>query len=115
MGYRWATGISLLSCLMLSGNALAEMPAEPVEMKILDNRFRIDPTMSQVTFVIRRIDDTKSAVLVRPDGKKYYKSRHPDYVYWQQTPEMDIVSITSLCRALGRLSVRCRLTTKFKS
>ncbi|ODA31720.1 TIGR03503 family protein [Veronia pacifica] len=84
------------------------MPAEPVEMNILDNRFRIDPTMSQVTFVIRRESESKSVVLVRPDGKKYYKSRHPDYVYWQQTVDMDIVSISNPMpgpwQAIGKVS-----------
>ncbi|MFA0195956.1 TIGR03503 family protein [Vibrio artabrorum] len=62
-------------------------------MSLLDNRFRVDPSIDQVTFVIYRTDNSKPVVLVRPDGKKYYSSRNADNVRWYQESSMDIISI----------------------
>jgi uncharacterized protein (TIGR03503 family) len=64
-------------------------------MTLLDNRFRVDPTINQITFLIYRSNPSKPVVLVRPDGVKYYAWRHPDTVKWYQEPSMDIISIDS--------------------
>ncbi|WP_299021720.1 TIGR03503 family protein [uncultured Photobacterium sp.] len=62
-------------------------------MSWLDNRFRVDPTVEQVSFVVKREVDSRSVVLVRPDGVKYYSWRHPENVSWYDEPGMDIISI----------------------
>ncbi|WP_064602312.1 TIGR03503 family protein [Photobacterium sp. J15] len=62
-------------------------------MSWLDNRFRVDPTVNQVSFVVKRDKDSRSIVLVRPDGVKYYSWRHPENVSWYDEPGMDIISI----------------------
>lgn len=62
-------------------------------MSLLDNRFRVDPSIEQITFVIYRADNSKPVVLVRPDGKKYYSWRNADNVRWYEESSMDIVSI----------------------
>ena len=62
-------------------------------MSWLDNRFRVDPTVEQVSFVVKRGDNSRAIVLVRPDGKKYYSFRHPKNVAWYDEPGMDIISI----------------------
>lgn len=62
-------------------------------MSLLDNRFRVDPSIKQITFVIYRAKSSQPVVLVRPDGKKYYAWRSPDNVRWYQESSMDIVSI----------------------
>ncbi|MEZ9247141.1 TIGR03503 family protein [Vibrio lentus] len=62
-------------------------------MSLLDNRFRVDPSIEQVTFVIYRADNSKPVVLVRPDGKKYYAWRNADNVRWYEESSMDIISI----------------------
>ncbi|WP_367988368.1 TIGR03503 family protein [Vibrio sp. NTOU-M3] len=67
--------------------------AEGSSMSLLDNRFRVDPTIKQITFVIYRAERSQPVVLVRPDGKKYYAWRSPDNVRWYQEPAMDIISI----------------------
>ncbi|MCG9596651.1 TIGR03503 family protein [Vibrio sp. Isolate25] len=67
--------------------------AEESSMSLLDNRFRVDPTIKQITFVIYRAERSRPVVLVRPDGKKYYAWRSPDNVRWYQEPTMDIISI----------------------
>ncbi|MBF4376737.1 TIGR03503 family protein, partial [Vibrio anguillarum] len=55
-------------------------------MSLLDNRFRVDPTISQITFVVYREKSSQPVVLVRPDGKKYYAWQHSDNVRWYQEP-----------------------------
>ncbi|KJY88551.1 glutamate synthase [Vibrio neptunius] len=67
--------------------------AEESSMSLLDNRFRVDPTIKQITFVIYRAERSRPVVLVRPDGKKYYAWRSPDNVRWYQESSMDIISI----------------------
>lgn len=62
-------------------------------MSLLDNRFRVDPSIKQINFVIYRAKPSKPAVLVRPDGEKYYVSKHPSNVKWYQESSMDIISI----------------------
>ena len=67
--------------------------AEESSMSLLDNRFRVDSTIKQITFVIYRAERSRPVVLVRPDGKKYYAWRSPDNVRWYQESSMDIISI----------------------
>ncbi|MGR5167513.1 TIGR03503 family protein [Vibrio astriarenae] len=62
-------------------------------MSLLDNRFRVDPSIEQITFVIYRAERSQPVVLVRPDGKKYYAWKNEDNVRWYQESAMDIVSI----------------------
>lgn len=62
-------------------------------ISLLDNRFRVDPSIEQITFVIYRAERSKPVVLVRPDGRKYYAQRSPDNVRWYQESAMDIVTI----------------------
>lgn len=62
-------------------------------VSLLDNRFRVDPTIEQISFVIYRKSPSRSVVLVRPDGKKYYAWEHPDTVSWYEENGMDIISV----------------------
>jgi uncharacterized protein (TIGR03503 family) len=73
--------------------SMCSIAATESSQSLLDNRFRIDPTIEQITFLIYRSNPSHPVVLVRPDGHKYYASRHPDNVSWYQEPSMDIVSI----------------------
>lgn len=73
--------------------SMCSIAATESSQSLLDNRFRIDPTIEQITFLIYRSNSSHPVVLVRPDGHKYYASRHPDNVSWYQEPSMDIVSI----------------------
>ena len=62
-------------------------------MSLLDNRFRVDPTIEQITFLVYREQSSQPVVLVRPDGKKYYAWRTYDNVRWYQEPSLDIISV----------------------
>ncbi|MCK6262615.1 TIGR03503 family protein [Vibrio sp. ZSDE26] len=79
-----------MSLFMCVSQSFARTPSS---MSLLDNRFRVDPTIKQVTFVIYREHPSQPVVLVRPDGKKYYSWRSPDNVKWYQETAMDIISI----------------------
>ncbi|CAH6803451.1 conserved exported hypothetical protein [Vibrio chagasii] len=93
-------------CLLLLSFSL-HAATESV-MSLLDNRFRVDPSIEQITFVIYRADNSKPVVLVRPDGKKYYSWRNADNVRWYEESSMDIVSIDKPMpgpwQALGKVS-----------
>ncbi len=97
-------GIALLG-LLLSLNTFASRESS---LSLLDNRFRVDPTITQITFVIYREQGSQPVVLVRPDGKKYYATRNPDNVRWYQEPTMDIISIDNPMpgpwQAIGKVS-----------
>ncbi len=97
-------GIALLG-LLLSVSSFASRESS---LSLLDNRFRVDPTITQITFVIYREEGSQPVVLVRPDGRKYYVSRNPDNVRWYQEPAMDIISIDNPMpgpwQAIGKVS-----------
>ncbi|HCG5283923.1 TPA: TIGR03503 family protein [Vibrio parahaemolyticus] len=62
-------------------------------MSLLDNRFRVDPAIEQITFLVYREQSSQPVVLVRPDGKKYYAWGSYDNVRWYQEPSLDIISV----------------------
>lgn len=67
--------------------------AKSIEMSWLDNRFRVDPTIKQVSFLVYREKASQAVTLVRPDGTKYYAWEHPEHVAWYEESGMDIISI----------------------
>ncbi|KAB2825545.1 TIGR03503 family protein [Aliivibrio finisterrensis] len=67
--------------------------AKSTEMSWLDNRFRVDPTIKQVSFLVYREKASQAVTLVRPDGTKYYAWEHPEHVAWYEENGMDIISI----------------------
>ena len=87
--------------------------AEESSMSLLDNRFRVDPSIEQITFVVYRAQNSKPVVLVRPDGKKYYAWRSPDHVRWYQESAMDIISIDNPMpgpwQAVGRVTPKNKI------
>ncbi len=83
------------------------------EMQWLDNRFRVDPSIERITFMIYREEGSSPTVLVRPDGTKYYAWRHPKHIEWYQEDGMDIVSINNPMpgpwQAIGQISTNNKL------
>ncbi|WP_087019474.1 TIGR03503 family protein [Thaumasiovibrio subtropicus] len=95
--------IGILLSFLLSLPVWAEM-----EMQLLENRFRVDPSIERITFMIYRDEGSTPVVLVRPDGTKYYAWRHPSYIEWYQEDGMDIVSVNEPMpgpwQAIGQVS-----------
>ena len=59
----------------------------------LENRFRIDHMVSHVTLFIQREYGSPPAIIVLPDGRKWYSTRHPENVKWMDGMTGDIVYI----------------------
>ncbi len=59
----------------------------------LENRFRIDHMVSHVTLFIQREYGSPPAIIVLPDGRKWYSTRHPENVRWMDGMTGDIVRI----------------------
>ncbi|MCG6436771.1 TIGR03503 family protein [Vibrio parahaemolyticus] len=89
-------------------------------MSLLDNRFRVDPTIEQITFLVYREQSSQPVVLVRPDGKKYYAWGSYDNVRWYQEPSLDIISVDNPMpgpwQAVGKVTPKnnIRLISHFK-
>ncbi|MFZ3420331.1 TIGR03503 family protein [Vibrio harveyi] len=82
-----------LSVAILAFWSCFAFSASESAMSLLDNRFRVDPTIEQITFLVYREQSSQPVVLVRPDGKKYYAWGTYDNVRWYQEPSLDIISI----------------------
>lgn len=82
----------IITCCLLFVSVAVNAATES-SMTLLDNRFRVDPSIEQITFVIYRSKSSQPVVLVRPDGKKYYAWRSADNVRWYQESSMDIISV----------------------
>ncbi|ODM58347.1 TIGR03503 family protein [Vibrio harveyi] len=82
-----------LSVAILAFWSCFTFSASESAMSLLDNRFRVDPTIEQITFLVYREQSSQPVVLVRPDGKKYYAWGTYDNVRWYQEPSLDIISI----------------------
>lgn len=82
-----------LSVAILASWSCFAFAASESAMSLLDNRFRVDPTIEQITFLVYREQSSQPVVLVRPDGKKYYAWGSYDNVRWYQEPSLDIISV----------------------
>ena len=54
--------------LLTSLSGMANEVFAPSDIPLLDNRFRIDYGVKEITFIIKRKPGTPSVILVRPDG-----------------------------------------------
>lgn len=82
----------LVLSLLFSTLSMAE--TEESTFSLLDNRFRVDPNIDQITFMIHRQEMSHSVILVRPDGVKYYVWQFPENVSWYSDSGIDIISVT---------------------
>ena len=63
-------------------------------IKLLQNRFRIDHNVEEVTMVFFREFGSAPVVLVRPDGSKIFQSQvDGENVFWFDSDTYDLISI----------------------
>lgn len=80
--------------LLMSLGAMATEVFAPSDIPMLDNRFRIDYGVKEITFIIKRKAGTPSVILVRPDGSKLYVGKvKPADVGWLALPEHDLITL----------------------
>lgn len=78
----------------LSWSAMANEVFAPSDIPLLDNRFRIDYGVKEITFIVKRKPDTPSVILVRPDGSKLYVGKvTPPDVGWLALPDQDLITV----------------------
>ncbi|QDF66968.1 TIGR03503 family protein [Shewanella sp. SNU WT4] len=66
---------------------------EPTATAGLNNRFRIDYMVENITLLIKRRYQSVPVILLLPDGTKWYSDRHPDTVHWVDGIASDIIVI----------------------
>ncbi|WP_375751064.1 TIGR03503 family protein [Vibrio sp. HN007] len=98
--------------LLISTFSIAE--TEESTFSLLDNRFRVDPSIEHVTFMIHREVMSHSVILVRPDGVKYYVWQFPENVSWYSDSGVDIISVTDPMpgpwQAVGKVTPQNNIT-----
>ncbi|HIC8862915.1 TPA: TIGR03503 family protein [Aeromonas hydrophila] len=89
MSKLWS-GLLLLASLTASANEVFS----PSDIPLLDNRFRIDYGVKEITFIVTRKPGTPSVILVRPDGSKLYVGKvTPPDVGWLALKDQDLITI----------------------
>ena len=84
----------LLLLASLGATATETEVFAPSDIPLLDNRFRIDYGVKEITFIVKRKPQTPSVILVRPDGSKLYVGKvKPDEVGWLALPEHDLITL----------------------
>ncbi|MCS3454346.1 uncharacterized protein (TIGR03503 family) [Aeromonas sp. BIGb0405] len=88
----WLLGSLLLGTL--PSLAQANEVFGPSDVPLLDNRFRIDYGIKEVSFIIKRQPGSPSVILVRPDGSKLYAGRvQAPEVGWLALGDQDVITI----------------------
>ena len=83
-------GLLLLASLPATANEVFA----PSDIPLLDNRFRIDYGVKEITFIIKRKPGTPSVILVRPDGSKLYVGKvTPSDVGWLTQQDQDLITV----------------------
>ncbi|MEN9533704.1 MAG: hypothetical protein RIQ83_2928 [Pseudomonadota bacterium] len=89
MSKLWS-GLLLLTSLTVTANEVFA----PSDIPLLDNRFRIDYGVKEITFIVTRKPGTPSVILVRPDGSKLYVGKvTPPDVGWLALKDQDLITI----------------------
>lgn len=84
----------LLASLSFSTATMANEVFAPSDIPLLDNRFRIDYGVKEITFIIKRKPDSPSVILVQPDGSKLYVGKvTPPDVGWLALPDQDLITV----------------------
>ena len=80
--------------LLTSLSGMANEVFAPSDIPLLDNRFRIDYGVKEITFIIKRKPGTPSVMLVRPDGSKLYVGKvTPPDVGWLTQQDQDLITV----------------------
>lgn len=83
----------LIGAVSISTFTAAKSVYQTSDIALLDNRFRVDYGIDQITFIIARERFSQAVILVRPDGSKIYIWDKSDKVHWIEGEERDIITI----------------------
>lgn len=78
---------------LLSTFSSAQSVYQTSDIALLDNRFRVDYGIKQITFIIARKRFSEAVILVRPDGSKAYSWAESERTRWLEGKDHDIITI----------------------
>jgi len=99
--------LALIGAVGISTFTSAKSVYQTSDIALLDNRFRVDYGIDQITFIIARERFSKAVILVRPDGSKVYIWDKSERIHWIEGEENDIITIENPMpgpwQALGKI------------
>ena len=103
----------LVILCLLSVSAMANQAYQTSDIPLLDNRFRVDFGVKQITFIIARKRFKEAVVLVRPDGSKARISAANERTRWVEGLDHDIITIDNPMpgpwQAIGEIAAENRI------
>ncbi|MCM2679523.1 TIGR03503 family protein [Echinimonas agarilytica] len=95
MSNHWFLGFVLaLTTLVAPLSTAQDESVTRSAYKLLDNRFRLDHGIDEVSLVVYRKPGSGPVLFVRPDGSKLYAHSTPENVKWYDEQEFDLITIT---------------------
>ncbi|MFT5881097.1 MAG: hypothetical protein ACI86X_002236 [Moritella sp.] len=82
-----------LVLILFSTLSSAQTVYQTSDIALLDNRFRVDYGIKQITFIIARKRFSEAVILVRPDGSKAYSWTASERTHWLEGKDHDIITI----------------------
>jgi uncharacterized protein (TIGR03503 family) len=79
--------------ILISTFSSAQSVYQTSDIALLDNRFRVDYGIKQITFIIARKRFSEAVILVRPDGSKAYSWTASERTRWLEGKDHDIITI----------------------
>jgi len=102
---KWS--LLVILCLV-SVSGIAKQNYQTSDIPLLDNRFRVDFGVEQITFIIARKRFKEAVILVRPDGSKARISAATERTRWLEGLEHDMITIDNPMpgpwQAIGEIS-----------
>ncbi len=74
---------------------LFEKVGKPDTVPLKDNRFSIDPSITEATLLVFRKSDAQPTQIVPPDGKAFGADDAPSHVTWHRDKGYDMLTITN--------------------
>jgi uncharacterized protein (TIGR03503 family) len=91
--YRSALIAFFIGAMLFTAYGQGAEPVPYTSASELKNRFRIDHMVDEVILVVQRRYGSAPVIIVRPDGSKWYASRHPEEVKWVDGITGDMIQI----------------------
>lgn len=91
----WILALVLSALSTFSALTLANPAYQTSDIPFLDNRFRVDFDVEEVTFIISRAKFKEPVILIRPDGSKVRIWDANEKTRWLEGLEHDIITIAN--------------------
>ena len=91
----WAEEVEDAAALQRVFLHMFEQAASPDSVPLIDNRFEVDKSISEMTLLVFRGQSTDPLQLVTPSGVVIVEQSRPDNVNWRAEEGYDLVSVTN--------------------